>query len=82
MQRRSIDITCKKRENRLELYEIFKKCDSVYNVRLYEPEHINVMLEWVPIPLSNDIIKKSIKKVFGKIIKITEKRQRWFAVWY
>ena len=81
MRSRSI-ISCKKRENILKLYEILKKCDSVYNVRLYEPEHVNVLLGWVPIPLSNDIIKKSIEEVFGKVIKITEKRLRWFAIWY
>ena len=49
------------------------KCDSVYNVRLYEPKHVNVLL---PIPLSNDIIKKSIEEVFGKVIKITEKNHK------
>ena len=76
MRSRSIDITCKKRENILELYEILKKCDSVYNVRLYEPEHVDVLLGWVPIPLSNDIIKKSIEEVFGKVMKITEKRYK------
>ena len=76
MRSRSIDITCKKRENVLELFEILKKCDSAYNVRLYEPEHVNVLLGWVPIPLSNDIIKKSIEEVFGKVIKITEKRHK------
>ena len=59
---RSIDITYKKRQNILELYEILKKCDSVYNVRLYEPEHVNALLGWVPIPLSNNIIKKSIEE--------------------
>ena len=42
MRSRSIDITCKKRENILELYEILKKCESVYNVRLYEPEHVKL----------------------------------------
>ena len=76
MQSRSIDITCKKRENILELYEILKKCDSVYNVHLYEPEHVNVLLGWVPIPLSNVIIKKSIEELFGKVIKISEKRHK------
>ena len=76
MRSRLIDITCKKRENILELYKILKKCDSVYNVRLYEPEHVNVLLGWVPIPLSNDIIKKSIEEVFGKATKITEKRHK------
>ena len=76
MRSRSIDITCKKRENVLELFEILKKCDSAYNVRLYESEHVNVLLGWVPIPLSNDIIKKSIEEVFGKVIKITEKRHK------
>ena len=76
MRSRSIDITCKKRENVLELYEILKKCDSAYNVGLYEPEQVNVLLGWVLVPLSNDIIKKSIEEVFGKVIKITEKRHK------
>ena len=76
MRSRLIDITCKKRESVLKLYEILKKCDSAYNVPLYEPEHVNVLLGWVPIPLSNNIIKKSIEEVFGKDIKITEKRHK------
>ena len=76
MRSRSIDTTCKKRENVLELYEILKKCDAAYDVRLHEPEHVNVLLGWVPITLSNDIIKKSIEEVFGKVIKITEKRHK------
>ena len=67
-------MTCKKRENLLELYEILKKCDSVYNVRLYEPEQVNILCGWVPIPLSNDITKKSIEDVFSKVIKIIEKK--------
>ena len=57
----------------LELNEIFKKCDLVYNVCLYELEHIDVLLGCVPIPISNDIIKKSFEEVLGKVIKITEK---------
>ena len=28
------------------------------------------------LPLSNDIIKKSIKEVFGKVIRITEQRHK------
>ena len=63
MRNRSINITCKNRENILELYEI------LYNIRLYEPEHVNLLLGWIPI-------KKSIEKVFGKVIKITEKRHK------
>ena len=52
--------------------EYSRKCESVYNVRLYEPEHVNVLLGWVPIPLSNDIIKISIEEAFRKVIKITK----------
>ena len=76
MRSRSVNITCKKRENILELYEILKKFDSVYNVRLYESEDVYVLLGWIPIPLPNDIIKKSIEEVFGKVIKIPEKRHK------
>ena len=56
MRSRLIDITCKKRENILDLCKILKKSDSLYNVRLYEPEHVNLLAGRVPILLSNNII--------------------------
>ena len=43
-------------------------------MRLYEPDYINVLLGWVPIPMSNDSIRQSIESVFGKVVKITEKK--------
>ena len=48
-------------------------CTFIFNVPLYKPEYVNVLLGWVSIPLSNDIIKKSIEEVFGNVNKITEK---------
>jgi len=45
-----------------------------YNVRLYESDHINLLLGSIPIPLSNDSIQVCIEKVFGKVIKLFEKK--------
>ena len=47
---------------------MFLKCDSVYNFRLFEPEQVNILLGWKPIPLSNNMIKKSIEEMFGKVM--------------
>jgi len=45
----------------------YEKLKGIYNIRLYESDHVNVLLGWVPIPLSNDRIKVCIKEVFGKL---------------
>ena len=44
MKNRSIDITCKTRENVLELYAKLKDIEFVYNLWLYEPVNINILL--------------------------------------
>ena len=76
MKSRSIDITCKTRQNTLQLYEKLRQIDFVYSIRLYESDNINVLLGWVPIPLSNEKIKRTIEENFGKVIKITEKKYK------
>ena len=76
MKSRSIDITCKTRQDTLQLYEKLRQIDFVYNIRLYESDNINVLLGWVPIPLSNEKIKRTIEENFGKVIKITEKKNK------
>ena len=58
------------------LRKTLKLVDVVYNVRSYESDYIDVLLGWVPIPMSNDIIKQSIESVFGKVVKITEKKHK------
>jgi len=40
------------------------------------PRHINVILGWVPIPLSNDRIKHCIEELFGQAISIMEKKHK------
>ena len=40
---------------------------------IYEPEHVDVLLGWVNIALSDDIIYKSIDELPANVIKITEK---------
>ena len=41
--------------------------------RIYDLEHVDVLLGWVNIPLSDNIINKSIDELFANVIKITEK---------
>ena len=74
MKSRSIDITCKKREYVLELAEKLKDVTSIYNLRLYETENINVVVGWVPIPMSNDDVHKELENIVGKAVKVTAKK--------
>ena len=76
MKSRSIDITCRTRQDVLELYEKLREVDNVYYVRLYESDHVNVLLGWVPIPLPNEQIKQSIEAAFGKVIQVIKKRHK------
>jgi len=76
MKNGSVDITCRSRLTVLELYEKLRDVDGIYYVRLVESNHINVLLGWVPIPLSNDRIKVCIEEVFGKVIKIVDKKHK------
>ena len=73
MRSKSINITCKTRQDTLQLYEKLMQIDFVYNIRLYESDNINVLLGWVPILLSNEKIKRTMEEIFGKVIKLTEK---------
>ena len=69
MKGRSIDITCKTRHNVLELYELLKEVDFIYNLNLYETENINVLVGWVPIPMANEVIQKNIEMNYGKVLR-------------
>ena len=75
MKSRSIDITCKKREYVLELAEKLKDVTSIYNLRLYETENINVIVGWVPIPMTNDDVHKELENIVGKVVKVTAKKK-------
>ena len=76
MKGRSIDITCKTRHNVLELYELLKEVDFIYNLNLYETENINVLVGWVPIPMTNEVIQKNIEMNYGKVLKIVDKNHK------
>ena len=76
MKSRSIDITCKKRDYVLELAEKLKDVISIYNLRLYETENINVIVGWVPIPMTNDDVHKELENIVGKVVKVTAKKNR------
>ena len=76
MKGRRFDVTCRTRENILELYLKLKRIDYVYNLSLYETENIQVLIGWIPIPMPNERIKNHIQTNFGKIITITEKRHK------
>ena len=72
MKGRSVDVTCKTRENVLELFEKLKHMDTIYNFRLYEAQNINILIGWVPIPMANETIQNFIEQNYGKVIKIAE----------
>ena len=76
MKGRSIDITCRTRENVLELYLKLKRIDYVYNLSLYETENVRVLIGWVLVLLPNERIKNHIQTNFGKIVTITEKHHK------
>ena len=76
MKSKSIDITCKMREYVLELEEKLKSVTSIYKLRLYESENINVILEWVPIPLTNEETKLEIEKKVGKVVRVLAKKHK------
>ena len=61
MKGRSTDITCKTREHVLELYELFKEVDFIYNLSLYKTENIIVLVGWVSIPMTKEVIRKTLK---------------------
>ena len=66
-----IDITSEKKESVLELYEILNKCSSEYNVRLYEPEHVNALSGWVPYQMES--FRKALKTYLVKSLKLQKK---------
>ena len=74
MKFRSINIICETRQYVLELEEKLKSVTSIYNLRLYESKNINVMLGWVPIPLTNEEIKLEIEKKVEKVVKVSAKK--------
>ena len=74
MRSRSIDITCKTKQDTLQLKDKLMQVNFVCYIRLYESDNINVFLGWVLIPLSNDKIKRTIEEMFGKVVKITENK--------
>ena len=74
MRNRSIDITCKTRENVLEFYAKLKDIEFVYNLALYKAVNINILLGWVPIPMPNEAIKQELEANFGTALKITDKK--------
>ena len=76
MKSRSIDITRKTRQYVVELEEKLKNVKSIYNLRLYESENINVILGWVPIPMTNEEIKTEVEKKVGKVIKVLAKKHK------
>ena len=61
---KSIDITCKTRQDTIRLYEKWGQIDLVYNIRLYESDNIDVLFGWVQFPLSNKKNQKNSRRNF------------------
>ena len=76
MKSRSIDITCKTTQYVVELEDKLRNVKSIYHLRLYESENINVILGWVPIPMTNEEIKTGVEKKVGKVIEVTAKKHK------
>ena len=47
---------------------------TICDLGLYETENINVMVGWVPIPMTNDDVHKELENIVGKKVKIQPKR--------
>ena len=70
MKSKGINLTCKAREDVLELQNKLKHAINVYNIKLYEPDKVNVTIGRALISLSSDHSKQTIEAVYTKAIKI------------
>ena len=68
MRNRSMDTTCKTRENVVDLYTKLKGIKFIYNLALYKAVNINILLGWVPIPMPNEATKQDLKANCGTAI--------------
>ena len=76
MKSQSIDISCKTRENALELYLKLERIDYVYNLSLFETINVQTLIRWISLPMPNGRIKNYIQTNFRKIIAVAEKRHK------
>ena len=74
MPGKSIDVTCKSRDDVLELYKMIQAVSDIIKVKLYETDNIHVVVGWVPIPMSNERIKKAFENIFGPVLKIMQRK--------
>ena len=76
MKGHSIDVTCNTRKDVLELFKELKKVNTVFNIHLYQSQFVTVVLGWVPIPMTNNLIKKEIEKQYGEVLDIQCKKYK------
>ena len=74
MPAKSIDVTCKRRDDVLELYRKIQAVSDIIKVKLYETDNIHVVVKWVPIPMSNERIKTAFENIFGPVLKIMQRK--------
>ena len=72
----NVGVTCKIRENDLELFGKFRNHETIEYVKLYESDKVHVTLGWVPTPFPQELIQKRFKEDYGEILKITHKKDR------
>ena len=72
----NVGVTCKSRENVLELFGKFRNHEKIEYVKLYESDKVHVTLGWVPTPFPQELIQKRFKGDYGEILKITHKKDR------
>ena len=74
MPGKSNDVTCKNRDDILELYKKIQAVSDIIKLKLYETDNICVVVGWVPIPMSNERIKTAFENIFGPMLKIIQRK--------
>ncbi|XP_078485942.1 uncharacterized protein LOC144744635 [Ciona intestinalis] len=76
MKGTKIDITCSSRPNVLELREKLANIENIRNLYLYESDHVNVVLGWVPIPFPDSAILNFLQTNHGNVDKLVQRTDK------
>ena len=68
-----IDITCRSRQNVLDLYEKLSIEKRISNLRLFESDKVTVAVHWVPIPFPIDTLKQYLETRHGSVLRHVSK---------
>ena len=68
------DVTCKRRDDVLELQKKIQAVSDIIKLKLYENDNNHVVVGWVPITMSNERIKTAFENIFGSVLKIIQRK--------